>query len=272
MNDQVPSNLDSEESGDSGAKSFYKMARVLDCFGRTSGSLSLTELVERTGMPRTTIHRIVTSLREIGMIDQDGRRGDYRLGLRMFYYGSVVLANLDLNRHAHPHVVALHQVTGEIVHLHMFDGSQMVCIEREEMGEARSTTLTTIEAAPIHCTSVGKAFLAFQDERLVRKIIEEEGLEKRTEHTLITVEALMENLALIRERGYSTDEEEDSIGVQCIGAPLHDSRGRVFASISVTGPTSRMPLARLHGLSQSVIKTADAISADLGWDPTKKRR
>lgn len=272
MSDQVLGFVETEESRDAGAKSFYKMARVLDCFSRTSGSLSLAELTERTGMPRTTIHRIVASLREIGMIDQDGRRGDYRLGLRMFYYGSVVLANLDLNRHAHSHVVALHQVTGEIVHLHMFDGSQMVCIEREEMGEARTTTLTTIEAAPIHCTSVGKAFLAFQDEALIRKIIEEEGLEKRTVNTLGTVEALMENLALIRERGYSTDEEEDSIGVQCVGAPLHDSRGRVFASISVSGPTSRMPLARLHGLSQAVIQTADAISAEIGWDSSKRRR
>ncbi|WP_417722094.1 IclR family transcriptional regulator [Salipiger sp.] len=272
MTDHVPSAVEDEDFGDAGAKSFYKMARVLDCFSRTNGSLSLTQLVEGTGLPRTTIHRIVASLREIGMIDQDGRRGDYRLGLRMFYYGSVVLANLDLNRHAHPHVVSLHQVTGEIVHLHMFDGSQMVCIEREEMGDARNTTLTTIEAAPIHCTSVGKAFLAFQDERLVRKIVEEEGLEARTVNTLASFDALSENLALIRERGYATDEEENEIGIQCVGAPLRDSRGRVFASISVSGPTARMPLARLSGLSHAVIQTANAISTELGWDPSKKRR
>ncbi|MFV0492237.1 MAG: IclR family transcriptional regulator [Pseudorhodobacter sp.] len=272
MNDRVPAAVKTEDFSDTGAKSFYKMARVLDCFSRTHGNLSLTELVERTGLPRTTIHRIVASLREVGMIDQDGRRGDYRLGLHMFYYGSVVLANLDLYRHAHSHVVTLHQVTGEIVHLHMFDGSQMVCIDREEMGEARNTTLTTIEAAPIHTTSVGKAFLAFQDNDLIRKIITEEGLEARTVNTLSDMGALMENLALIRERGYATDEEEDSIGIQCVGAPLRDSRGRVFASISVSGPTARMPLTRLNGLSPVVIQTANAISAELGWDPSRKRR
>ena len=129
---------------DTKAKSFYKMATILDCFSRSRGNLSITELVKRTNLPRTTIHRMVASLREIGLIDQDNRRGDYRLGLKMFYYGSVVLANLDLNQHAHEHVLNLHQITGEIVHLHMFDGSQMVCIEREEMGEHRTTTLTTI--------------------------------------------------------------------------------------------------------------------------------
>lgn len=249
-----------------GGSSFHKMARILDCFTRTRSSLSLTDLVERTDLPRTTIHRIVASLREIGMIDQDGRRGDYRLGLRMFHYGSVVMANLDLNRHAHPHVLALHQVTGEIVHLHMFDGSQMVCIEREEMGEVRNTTITVIEAAPVHSTSVGKAFLAFQDEDLVRRIIAEEGLEARTKSTLSTFEALSADLTAIRERGYSLDLEEDQIGVQCVGAPIRDSRSRVFGAISVSGPASRMPLARLQGLSSIVIQTADRISEELGWN------
>ncbi|QCP87814.1 IclR family transcriptional regulator [Cereibacter sphaeroides] len=251
--------------GDGGAKSFYKMARVLDCFSRTRGSLSLTEIVERTGMPRTTIHRIVASLRDIGLIDQDGRRGDYRLGLRMFHYGSVVMANLDLNRHAHPHVLSLHQITGEIVHLHMFDGSQMVCIEREEMGDVRNTTLTVIEAAPVHCTSVGKAFLAFQEPDVLQRIAAEEGLERRTEHTLCSIEALTADLELIRKRGFAFDLEENEIGVQCVGAPIRDSRGRVFAAISVSGPTSRMQQARLLGLSGLVTATADRISTELGW-------
>lgn len=270
MNDATQSPLnDGAESAlagtDGGAKSFYKMARVLDCFSRTRGSLSLTEIVERTGMPRTTIHRIVASLREIGLIDQDGRRGDYRLGLRMFHYGSVVMANLDLNRHAHPHVLALHQITGEIVHLHMFDGSQMVCIEREEMGDVRNTTLTVIEAAPVHCTSVGKAFLAFQEPDVLQRIVAEEGLERRTEHTLFSMEALTADLELVRQRGFAFDLEENEIGVQCVGAPIRDSRGRVFAAISVSGPTSRMQLARLQGLSSLVIQMADRISRELGW-------
>lgn len=265
MAQKPDADMDEGGGGDGGAKSFRKMAKVLDCFSRTKGSLSVGEIAERTGMPRTTIHRIAVSLREIGMIDQDGRRGNYRLGLRMFHYGSVVMANLDLNRHARPHVLSLHQLTGEIVHLHIFDGSQMVCIEREEMGEVRATTLTVIEAAPVHCTSVGKAFLAFQEEALIRRVVAEEGLEARTVHTLTTLEALLADLERIRARGYSIDAEEDTIGVQCVGAPIRDSRGRVFGAVSVSGPTSRMPLQRLQGISETVVQTADRISAELGW-------
>lgn len=266
--DEMPGAME-DGGADGGAKSFYKMARVLDCFSRTHPSLSVTEIVERTGLPRTTIHRIVASLREIGMIDQDGRRGDYRLGLRMFHYGSVVLANLDLNRKAHPHILALHQVTGEIVHLHMFDGSQMVCIEREEMGGVRNTTLTTIEACAVHCTSVGKAYLAFQDPALVARIAAEEGLDPRTPHTHTTLPALQADLQRIRARGYATDEQESEIGLQCVGAPIRDPRGRVIGAVSVSGPAARMPVARLTGLSATVIRTADAISTELGWDGAK---
>lgn len=265
--ERAAATADADRDGgrDGGAKSFYKMAAVLDCFTRAKGQLSITEIVEKTGLPRTTIHRIVASLRDVGMIDQDGRRHDYRLGLKMFYYGSVVLANLDLDRRARPFVINLHQITGEIVHLHMFDGSHMVCIEREEMGDTRLTTLTTIEAAPIHSTSVGKAFLAFQSPQQIDKLIADEGLERRTANTLATPEALLADLEAIRGRGYAVDDEENELGIRCVGAPIRDSRGHVFASVSVSGPAERMPHSRLTGLAPTVIRAAQDISRELGW-------
>ncbi|WP_316979951.1 IclR family transcriptional regulator [Shumkonia mesophila] len=258
-------NRNTSTSRDGGAKLFYKMAAVLGCFTRARGQLSIAEIMEATSLPRTTIHRIVASLRDVGLLDQDGRRQTYRLGLKMFYFGSVVIANLDLNHHAHSYVLALHQLTGEIVHLHMFDGSQMACIEREEMGGTRLTTLTTIEAAPTYCTGVGKAFLAFQEQELILRIVAEEGLEPRTEHTLSTLEALLADLELTRQRGFAVDDEENEIGVRCIGAPIRDSRGQVFASVSVSGPSARMPLSRIQGLAPAIIQTADEISCKLGW-------
>ncbi len=251
--------------GEHGAKLFNKMTAVLNCFTRARGQLTVSDIVEETGLPRTTIHRIVASLRDVGMLDQDGRRQTYRLGLQMFYFGSVVIANLDLNRHAHPHVLALHQLTGEVVHLHIFDGSQMVCIEREEMSENRLTTLTTIEASATYCTSVGKAFLAFQDSRLIARIAAEEELKPRTPNTITTLAALEAELAEIRVKGFAVDDEESELGIRCVGAPIRDSRGRVFASISVSGTSDRMPLSRIHGLAPAVMQTAAEISTSLGW-------
>ncbi|WP_319484321.1 IclR family transcriptional regulator [uncultured Cohaesibacter sp.] len=252
---------------EAGAKLFTKMMTVLNCFTRARGQLSISEIVEETGLPRTTVHRIVASLRDVGMLDQDGRRQTYRLGLQMFYFGSVVIANLDLTGNSRPHILSLHQLTGEAVHLHIFDGSHMVCIEREEMGENRLTTLTTIEGAPTYCTSVGKAFLAFQDEKLVNRIATQEGLEARTEKTITDLGVLKEQLVLVRNQGYAIDDEENEIGIRCVGAPIRDSRGHVFAAVSVSGTTDRMPMARVLGLSAAVVNTADSISKSLGWNP-----
>lgn len=251
------------ETRETGTKSLRKMALVLDCFTRLHPSLTVAEISERTGLPRATVHRIVASLRDVGMLDQDGRRQNYRLGLKMFHYGSSVLASLDTPRRAHPHIAKLQLVTGEVIHFHIFDGSQMVCVEREEMGNSRLTTLTTIEAAPTYCTSVGKAFLAFQDEALVRRIAAEEGLKRYTPNTITDLDVLLGELARIREQGFAIDDEENQLGLRCIGAPIRDAAGRVFASVSVSGPAERMPDARLAGLAPLVIQTAGDISEAL---------
>jgi DNA-binding IclR family transcriptional regulator len=254
--DEVPAG---PESRDAGAKSLRKMARVLDTFSRAKPSMTIAELSEATGLPKTTVHRIVASLREVGLLDQDGKRQGYRLGLKMFHYGSSVLASLDTPTRAHPHIAKLQQLTGEIIHFHMFDGSQMVCVEREEM---IASSLTTLQAAPTYCTSVGKAFLAFQDEELILRIAHE-GLHAYTANTITKLDGLIEELASIRAKGFAVDNEEIEIGVRCIGAPVRDSSGRVFAAVSVSGPSERMPDGRLAGLAPVVVQTANDISQAL---------
>lgn len=248
-----------QEGRDSGAKSLRKMALVLDSFSRNKPSMTVAELSVATGLPKATVHRIVASLREVGLLDQDGRRQGYRLGLKMFHYGSDVLANLDTPTRAHPHIARLQQLTGEIIHFHMFDGSQMVCVEREEMA---ASSLTTLQAAPTYCTSVGKAFLAFQSEELIRKIAAQ-GLPSHTANTITSLDALLAELELTRKRGFAIDNEEIEVGVRCVGAPIRDSMGRVFAAVSVSAPAERMPDSRLMGLAPTVIQTANDISAAL---------
>lgn len=247
------------ENRETGAKSLRKMARVLDSFSRKKPTMTVGELSEATGLPKTTVHRIVASLRDIGLLDQDGRRQGYRLGMKMFHYGSSVLDGLDTPTKAHPHIARLQQLTGEIIHFHMFDGHQMVCVEREEM---IASSLTTLQAAPTYCTSVGKAFLAFQSEELIEKIASE-GFHAYTPNTITDLSALLAELERVRNQGFSVDNEEIELGVRCIGAPVRDSTRRVFAAISVSGPAERMPDGRLAGLAPAVIQIAEDISTAL---------
>src|ERR1044072_8188316 len=150
-------------------KSLLKVVAILDAFSTSQRSLALAEISATTGFPRSTAHRLAASMRDAGLLDQDGQRDRYRLGLKLFELGNTVLANMDLHREARPFVDALSQVTGHLVHLAVFEGQQALALVDAQQPSVlprvaadRGTPLTLIEAAPVHCTSVGKAILAFQ--------------------------------------------------------------------------------------------------------------
>jgi DNA-binding IclR family transcriptional regulator len=109
-------------------------------------------------------------MREVGFLDQDRTRDRYRLGLKLFEFGNIVLSNMDLHREARPYVEQLGRLTGQLVHLAVFDGRQAVVIHRSDPSDS-ATPLTYIENAPVHCTSVGKAVLAFQPPMVIDRLI-----------------------------------------------------------------------------------------------------
>jgi DNA-binding IclR family transcriptional regulator len=251
-----------EPAADDNLKSLVKVMRVLDCFSTINRSLSLTELCAATGYPRSTTHRLVSSMRDVGLLDQERQRDRYRLGLKLFELGNVVLANMDLHREARRHVEALSQISGQVVHLALFDGRQAIVIHRATATPEGGTPLTLIEAAPVHCTSVGKAVLAFQPPEVVDGVIDA-GLKRFTDKTITNGKKLRAELAQIKKRGYAVDDGEHQPGLRCIGAPIHDSAGRVIAGISISGPAWKIPVTEIESLSKIVIHHAAQISANL---------
>jgi DNA-binding IclR family transcriptional regulator len=241
-------------------KSLLKVVAILDAFSTSRRSLSLAEISAITGFPRSTAHRLAASMRSVGLLDQDGHRDRYRLGLKLFELGNTVLANMDLHREARPFVDALSQVTGYLVHLAVFDGRQAIVIHR--VAADSGTPLTLIEAAPAHCTSVGKAILAFQPAAKVDAIIAA-GLKRFTDATIIDGRRLKSELKAIRGRGYAIDEGEHQPGVRCIGAPVHDRTGRVVAGISVSGPARRLKRDQVPEFAKIVVHHAKLVATKL---------
>jgi DNA-binding IclR family transcriptional regulator len=251
----------SERGGDDALKSLTKIARVLECFSTAERALSVAELCQRTGFPRSTTHRLLSSMKEVGFLDQDRSRDRYRLGLKLFEYGNVVLSNMDLHREARPYVEQLGRLTGHLVHLAVFDGRQAVVIHRSDPSD-KATPLTHIENAPVHCTSVGKAILAYQPAEVVDRLISS-GLRRYTDTTITSGPELEGELVRIRDRGYSIDEAEHQPGLRCIGAPIRESSGRVFAAVSISGPAWKIPAAETETISKIVVHCAESISAKL---------
>ena len=243
-------------------KSLKKIATILDCFSALDRKLSVSEIASRTGLPRSTAHRLTMALREVGFLDQDRARDEYRLGLKLFKLGNVVLAGMDLQKEAGPFVSALAELTGETVHLCVFDDRQMVFVDRR--AGSRSGEHIVIETTPCHCTGVGKAALAFQPADVIDKVIRM-GLKAYTRNTLTERDRLLADLEVTRGRGYAIDDGEVEIGVRCVAAPIRSAGGTVIAGLSVSGPEKRMTVLRLEELAPTVMAYARSISQRLGF-------
>ena len=152
-------------------------------------------------------------MRETGLLDQDMGRDRYRLGMKLFALGNTVLANMDLHREARPFVDALTRQGGQAVHLAVFDGQRAIVIHRADASPEKLLAAHKIEQAPAHCTSVGKAILAFQPEAVVRNIINA-GLTRYTDTTITDPGLLLSALATVRAVGYAIDEGEHQPGLR----------------------------------------------------------
>ena len=260
------------ENGRQSVKSLFKMLEVLEAFSSTEPELSVVEIARRTGLPRTTVHRIVDSLRSVGFLEQDASRDRYRLGLKLFELGGSALMNLPLYREAPPFVDTLAKLSGEDVHLCIFDGAQMVFVNRRSQITPRPhNTVITMEASPCHSTGVGKAALAFQSDVVIDRVIRA-GLPRFTPNTIVEPKRLKAELAAIRTRGYSIDDCEHEPELRCVGAPIRNSAGRVFAAISASGPTKRVTSDRVPELARIVMTHAELLSIRLGYEPGSHSR
>ncbi|WP_404960693.1 IclR family transcriptional regulator [Streptomyces sp. 147326] len=218
-----------------------KAARVLGSFEGPQPRLSLTEVVRRSGIPRSSAHRILDQLVQLRWLDREGR--DYRMGMRMLELGALASHHNRLRRAALPLLHALHEQTGQLVHLSVLDGAEVVCLERIGGSEATTVPSRVGGRMPAHCTAAGRAILAFGDPGAVEHVLAQ-GLRPRTARTLVRPLALRAELAATRERGVAYDREESFRGISCVAAPLRGA-GRAVAAVSVSCSRGERELARL---------------------------
>ncbi|MER6255940.1 IclR family transcriptional regulator [Streptomyces sp. NPDC001584] len=233
-----------------------KAARVLGAFEGPQPRLSLTEVVRRSGIPRSSAHRILDQLVRLRWLDREGR--DYRMGMRMLELGALASHHNRLRRAALPLLHALHEQTGQLVHLSVLDGAEVVCLERIGGSEATTVPSRVGGRMPAYSTAAGKAILAFGDPGAVDHVLAQ-GLRPRTARTLIRPLALRAELAAVRERGVAHDREESFRGICCVAAPLRGA-GRAVAAVSVSSCRGERELARL---GPAVLACARAVWREL---------
>ena len=243
-----------------------RVVLILGVFERSSEALTAGQISVRSGIPRSSVQRILQQLVSARWLKRhdDG----YALGLRMFEIGSLVAHRSRITSVARPVIHELARRSGQVVHLAVLDQQDVVYLDkvvsaapdRAFADRAFADTLPSRVGGrlPAHCTAVGKALLAYSPPATVSEYLAT-GLRRRTEASLATPAALNAAIVSIRNSGYATEQDEAVPGVACVAAPIRNF-DEVVAAVSVCGPRDQM---RAKDLRPLVMWTAAEISRSL---------
>jgi len=243
---------------DGGAVSSLSRGLVLlDLFSGVDRELSISEMARRSGIPKSTTHRLVNDLIGWGALER-GPHG-VRLGVRLFELGTLVTTPSTLRELAVPYAHNLNEVTHLTCNLAVREGTEIIYIEK-----ISSRTLTVPHSrlggrAALHATALGKAILAFSDPEFIETVLSSELVAKTTK-TITSPVTLRRELASIHESKVAYDVEESKLGMFCVAAPVFARRDVVVGAISVTGATA---LAEAQHFAPAVRTTAMALSRAL---------
>ena len=245
-------------------KSVDRALHILELLKNNPRGLGVTEISKALDVAKSTAHRLLMSLEGHGYVQKHGKDANYRLGLKFIEMNQVVVENLNVVEIARPFLERLSAETGEIVHLVMLDGYEIVYIDKVDNHSTIRIYSQIGRRAQLHCTGVGKAILAHFDEKSISRFIEKNDFRSYTKNTIVDGQALLSELEKIRLDGISYDNEEHEPGIRCVAAPIKDHRNHVQYAISVTGPLTRMTKEKLEACIPKLKETAEIISRQLG--------
>ncbi|WML38096.1 IclR family transcriptional regulator [Neobacillus sp. OS1-2] len=247
-------------------QSIERAAGVLELFLTSDQELSVKEISEKMGLSKSTVHGIIKTLEVRGYLQQNRDDSKYKLGMKLFELGNRVSQQFDLGKIARPIIKELVEELEETVHLVVFEREEVIYIEKLD-GPRQLRIYSQIgKRAPIHCTGVGKAILAYQSEKEINRLLSNSEMEPFTEYTITDKEELKRHLHQIREKGYSIDDEEIELGLKCVAAPIFDHHGKVLGAISCAAPKVRMNNERLGEVIKGIKQAALRISASMGYE------
>jgi DNA-binding IclR family transcriptional regulator len=214
-----------------------RVVAVLFAFGRNDTSLTLSEIARRTGLPTSTVLRILKELVAARVLErtEDNR---YAVGLRLFEVGMRAPMQRVLRELAVPVMEDLYEVTHENVHLGVLDATTVLVIQQVTGRRSVQTPARSGGRLPAYATANGKALLAFAPGDVVEAVIEA-GLRPQTRYTVRSADRLLAQLADVRTAGYAVCREENSLGTVSVGAPVLDEQGRSIAALSVVFRSTR---------------------------------
>lgn len=245
---------------------------VLESLGRAASPLTITEITEDVGGSKSGMFATVQTLVARGFVTSIGAGPErrYSLGAALARLGDTVHDQVTFGGVARQVLRDLSERTGLTSRAAQWDGDCAVIVDRVDGSDGVRFDLHWGKREPLHRSSVGKAMLALMSDDQARKVLQDIPLEPSTEHSLTTVEAVLDDVRRTRIRGYAVDDEEDILGLICIGAAVLDHRGATAGALSITRIKAGIDAAELDRIGRIVAASAAEMSRLLGYQASPR--
>ena len=246
-----------------------KVLRILETLHDVPAGLQLKDVAQQTGINKSTAYRFLAHLEHDGYVFRDAS-GAYAIGVRLARLASGSSYQTTLRKLSRPILQQLWRTTGETVNLAVLDGREVLYLDVMESSHTFRLVSQVGLRRPVYCTALGKVMLAFIPEEEQQYFFEGMSFERFTPHTIRGAVQLRKEFAVIRQRGYSLDNEEAYLGSRCIGAPIFEASGKIAAALSVSGPTTRVTREKVPAFAAAAKNAAMAVSRTLGYSIAEK--
>lgn len=235
------------------------VGRILDAYDEEHPERGVAEMAEVLGVGTSKAHALMSSMAEIGLLRRVAG-GRYRIGWRSLELVRLITESTPFRPVAQRVAEAVAKRSGEVVHVGTLDGGRVVYVDRFVGARGVDIPVSSVGSSlPAHCTGVGKMLLAHQEAALVDVVLDDQGLERMTDNTIVSRDALYAELHRVRVDGVAYDREEVQVGLSCVAAPIVDEEERVVAALSISVPTARFAKTEV-ALSSTVRRAARTIS------------
>ncbi len=235
-----------------------KVVRVCDFLADQNGA-TFSQIYQGVGLPKSSTSSLLNGMVAHGLLRQE--QDKYYLGLRLYEFGNKAVEQFDIKKIALPTLTKLRDTTNLTCHLGVLEGSTPIYIAKVESPQAIVIRSWEGKRLSLHSSGLGKVLMAWLPEHELDLLLpDEEELPRFTATTITTKTELKAQLAIIRQRGWAYDDEEDSLGVRCIAVPIRNKNGKVIAAVSVSGVTFQLPDDKRDTLAREILDICQDIT------------
>lgn len=253
------------------ADSTTRLFQIIEFLACSKDWVSLRTMARELHISAASAYRGLNSLKELGYVRQHPQDSKYQLTLKIAWISAQVLENVQLRQIAHPFLQNLTSLTNETTHLAVLEDREFVYIDKVDNTQAMRMRSRVGQRGQLHCTAAGKSMLAFMPGNDATALVKRLKFAPVTDNTITDPAKFLDHLTKVRRLGYAVDDEENELGIRCIGSPIYDHAGRLAGALSISGWTITMTRERIPQLAPELMQTCQRISNELGFSGEIRR-